>query len=414
MRSRHTAAVAMIAVASVLAFVSIFALWLSRQVLNTDNWTKTSTEMLADPVIRDQVAVYLVDQLYSNVDVTEEIRAALPPRLDPLAATAAGALRQVAERAAKELLARPRAQQAWAEANRRAHIRALQVLDGGTANVSTTGGEVVLDLKGLLTQLSDQLGVGGRLASALPPEAAQITVVKSDQLSTAQDVAKGVRHLPLLLIGLSLALFIGALFVAPANRRTTVRGYGIGLILSGAVALVVAGFAGDALVGALANTDSGETLVEHVWTIITPLLNEAAGAGIAYGLVMVLGAWLAGATRPAFAIRRTLAPYLREPLLAYGAFAILVVALIWWGPTPALRQPVTALLLAALLTLGFEGLRRRTAHEFSDADYTETVGAHGRRIVQARADVATGPGNGAPPAAPLEDRQTPAVDQARE
>ena len=306
----------MVIVASLLAFVSLFAIWLNRQVLNTDNWTKTSTEMLADPVIRDQVAVYLVDELYSNVDVTEEIRAALPPRLDPLAATAAGALRQVAERAAKELLARPRAQQAWAEANRRAHVRMLQILDGGTANVSTTNGEVVLDLKGLLTQLADQLGVGGRLAAAVPADAADITIVKSDQLSTAQDVAKGVRHLPLLLVGLSLGLFLGALLVAPANRRTTVRGYGIGLIVAGVAGLVAAGLAGDALVGALADTDSSETVVEHVWTIITPLLTEAAGAGIAYGLVLVVGAWLAGSTRPAFAIRRTLAPYLREPLLA--------------------------------------------------------------------------------------------------
>jgi hypothetical protein len=177
---------------------------------------------------------------------------------------------------------------------------------------------------------------------------------------------------------------------------------------------VAAGLAGNALVGALANTATGETVVEHVWVIITPLLQQAAGAGIAYGLVLVVGAWLAGSTRPAFAIRRTLAPYLREPLLAFSAFAIVMVAVVWWGPTPALRQPVTALLLIALLALGFEGLRRRTAHEFSDADYTETVGAHGRRIVQARAGVAAGPGNGAPPAAHLDDRQTAEVDQARE
>ena len=92
-----------------------------------------------------------------------------------------------------------------------------------------------------------------------------------------------------------------------------------------------------------------------------------------------------------------------------------MVLLLWWQPTPALRQPVTALLLVLLLALGFEGLRRRTASEFSDADYTETVGAHGRRIVMAREPVPSGPGNGAPaPAvAPLGDRQGADVDQAR-
>ena len=150
--------------------------------------------------------------------------------------------------------------------------------------------------------------------------------------------------------------------------------------------------------------------------IITPLLTEAAAAGIFYGLVLVVGAWLAGSTRPAFAIRRTVAPYLREALLAFGAFSIVMVALVWWGPTPALRQPVTALLLIALLALGFEGLRRRTASEFSDADYIETTSPHGRRIVQARASAAPEPGNGAPPTAPLVvgDRPSADVDQARE
>ena len=404
----------MVIVASLLAFVSLFAIWLNRQVLNTDNWTQTSSEMLADPVIRDQVAVSLVDELYSNVDVTEEIRTALPPRFQPLAAPAAGALRTFAERAAKETLARPLAQQAWEVANRRAHVRMLQVLDGGTENVSTTNGEVVLDLKGLLTQLAGRLGLGGRLAAAVPPGAAQITVVKSDQLATAQDVAKGVRHLPLLLVGLSLGLFLGALLVAPANRRTTVRGYGIGLIAAGAGGLAAASLAGDALVSSLASTASTEPVVEHVWAIATPLLHEAAGATIGYGLVMFLGAWLAGPSRPAHAIRRALAPYLREPLIAWSAFALIMVAVLWWGPTPALRNPVTALLLIALLALGFEGLRRRTAGEFPDADYNEALRAHSRRLVRMRERVAPRHTNGAPPAAALGDRQSADVDHARE
>ena len=398
MRSRHAAAVALVVAASLLAFTAVFALWLNRQVLNTDNWTATSSELLADPVIRDQVGVFLVDQLYSNVDVTEEIRTALPDRFKPLAGPAAGGLRTLAERASKEILARPRAQQAWEDANRRAHVALLKILDGGTENLSTTGGVVVLDLQGLLEQLADRLGLGGRLATALPPDAAQIEILRSDQLAAAQDAAKAVRHLPLLFVGLSLALFLAALLVAPAHRRTTVRSYGIGLIAAGAGALAVAALGGDAVVSSLASTASTEPVVRHVWDIATPLLKQAAGAAIGYGLVMVVGAWLAGPTRPAVAVRGALAPYLRKPLIAYSGFAVIVVAVLWWGPTPALRNALTALLLVALLALGFEGLRRRTAREFPDADWDEAMRAHSARIVRARERVASGPGNGAPPA----------------
>jgi hypothetical protein len=106
-----------------------------------------------------------------------------------------------------------------------------------------------------------------------------------------------------------------------------------------------------------------------VWEISTTLLEEAAAATIGYGVVMILGAWLAGTSAWAVAVRRSLAPYLREPVLAYGALAVIAaVVLIWWAPTPATRNPVTALVLLALLALGFEGLRRKTAGEFPAAD----------------------------------------------
>ena len=94
--------------ASILAFAAILAIWANRQLLNTDNWTDTSTELLEHRVIRDQIAVYLVDQLYANVDVSAELRDALPERLQPLAGPAAGGLRELAERASKEALSRPR------------------------------------------------------------------------------------------------------------------------------------------------------------------------------------------------------------------------------------------------------------------------------------------------------------------
>ncbi len=39
----------------------------------------TSEELIADPVIRDQIATTLVEQLYGNVDVEAELERRLPP-----------------------------------------------------------------------------------------------------------------------------------------------------------------------------------------------------------------------------------------------------------------------------------------------------------------------------------------------
>ena len=362
---RRGLALALIVLASVLAFLALFAIWMDRQLLNTDNWTASSSELLQDHAIRGQTAAFLTDELYENVDVEAEIRSALPPRAQFLAAPAAGLLRDRVELRAQKLLARPKIQELWEEANRAAHRLLLRVLEGGGEIVSTEDGVVVLDLKALLVELEEQVGLGGRAANALPASAAQLTVLRSDQLDTAQDVANLIDGLPIVLTGLSLALFAAALLLAPGYRRGTVRAYGIGLVAAGAGALVAAAWAGDVVVDGLSDTAATEPAIRAVWDIYDSLLAQAATATIGYGLVMIAGAWLAGGTRPAVAVRRTLAPYLRRPAVAYGALAALVlIVVVWWAPTPATRNPVTAALLAGLLALGLEGLRRKTAREF--------------------------------------------------
>ena len=137
-------------------------------MLDTDNWTDTSTKLLEDDEIRGQLSTFLVDELYTNVDVKATIEEALPPRADPLAGPAASALRDPAEQAVDELLERPRPQQLWEQLNRRAHSRFIQVLEGGGDVVSTENGVLVLDMKSLLAATQERVGIGGRAAEALP------------------------------------------------------------------------------------------------------------------------------------------------------------------------------------------------------------------------------------------------------
>jgi Short C-terminal domain len=373
-RGRRVTATALVVVASLLAFLAVIAIWANRQLLNTDNWTTTSSQLLENPVIRTQVADYLVDQLYANVDVNGQIRAALPDRLKPLAGPAAGGLRNVVEQATNQLLERPRAQLAWENANRQAHLLLLQALKGGGPALSTTNGRVVLDLHGLLTQTQQRAGIGGRVAGKLGPGAVQIEILRSDQLKSAQDAFRILKALPIVLVALSLILFGVALWIAPGWRRRAVRAYGIGFLAAGAGALAAGSLIGDGVVGSLASTEAVRPAIHATWTIATGLLREAAYATIFYGAVMVIGAWLAGPMGWAVATRRALAPYLREPAIAYGALAVLLaIVILWWAPTPAMHNPVTALVLAALSAAGLEAIRRQTAREFPAADRAETA-----------------------------------------
>jgi hypothetical protein len=368
-RGRRRAALVLVTLASLLAFVAVLAIWVDRQALNTENWTAASSEMLERPVVRDRVAEHLADELYANVDVTGEIAAALPPRAQPLAGPAAAAMRDFVERAAREALARPRVQQAWEDANRNAHELLLRTLRGGGPVLGVDAGVVTLDVDALLTELEARTGVGGRLADRVPADAAPITLMRSDQLETAQTALRVLEALPVVGVVGSLLLFGAALMVAPDRRRRTVRGYGFGLVIAGAAALAAASFAREQVIDSLVQAEAGKPAVREVWKLATELLHQVAYATLGYGAFLVLGAWLAGPTGAATALRRAAAPYLREPAIAYGAFAVAAAAVVlWWAPTPALRNPLTAVVLVGLAAIGFEALRRRTRREFPDAD----------------------------------------------
>jgi hypothetical protein len=60
--------------------------------LNTDNWTTTSSEVLADPQVQLAVSNYLVNELFTSVDVAGELRSLLPPQAAALAGPGAGGI----------------------------------------------------------------------------------------------------------------------------------------------------------------------------------------------------------------------------------------------------------------------------------------------------------------------------------
>ncbi|HYH59122.1 MAG TPA: hypothetical protein VD790_07860 [Thermoleophilaceae bacterium] len=403
-RRRRRLPLVLITIGSLLAVVAIFALWANRQLLDTDNWTETSSELLEDDAIRGQTAVFLIDQLYANVDVQGQLEEAFPPQVQPLAGPAAGALKDLAVRGVDALLQRPRPQALWEEANRRAHTRLIDVVEGGGDVVSTEGGAVTLDLKALLGQTAERVGVGERAEEQLPEDAAQITVMESDDLELAQDAVDLLKAAAIVLVVLALGLLALAVLIATGWRREALRASGFGLLFAGAAALVARSLAGDAVVDALATTEAVRPAVESTWSIATSLLVEAASATILYGVVLVGAAWVAGPGPAATAVRRALAPYLREGRVAYAALGAIVLLLLAWGPTPATRRVIPALILVALLAFGLEVLRRQTAREFPSASLEEAGERMRERLVGLKdrigrktpvADTANGNGAGA-------------------
>jgi hypothetical protein len=358
-RSRRGPIYALIVAASLLGFLAVFAIWAERQLLETDTWVETSSELLEDDEIRTVVADFMVDELFTAVDVEAQLQVALPPRAQPAAGILAGGARGVADDLANEALQRPRVQKLWEEANRRAHEKLIEVIEKDRDE------DVTLDLGTLVGQLGDQLGVDA--SSRIPPDAAQIEVLRADQLGTAQDLVKLLKGIAIVLTLLALALYGLAIYLATEWRREALRSIGFAFILIGVLVLVVRGIAGNALTESLASTAAIEPAVKNTWTIGTSLLAAQGGAMIFYGLFIVLGAWLAGPRGFALDARRAIAPVLAQRLTAYSALAVLLLLLFWWSPTPGFQRLPTALLLVGLSVIGLEFLRRRAVQDFPDA-----------------------------------------------
>jgi hypothetical protein len=246
---------------------------------------------------------------------------------------------------------------------------------------------VKLDLGALLGQTEERVGVGRRLQERIPPEAGELTILRSDQLEAAQDIVDLIKELAVVLVALALGLFALAVYLAANWRREALRACGIGFIVAGAAALVARSLGGDFLVGELTTTESVQPAAEAAWSIGTSLLRDIGVAMIGYGIVIVLAAWLAGRTRWATATREALAPYLRDPAIAYGAAGILLLLVLLWAPTPAWRRLVPVLLMIALVLLGVEALRRQTAREHPNASREEAARRHRERLARLSASL---------------------------
>jgi hypothetical protein len=359
-RTRTILVWTLLGLGTLIVLVGSLTLWVKRQALDTDSWVDTSSQLLADDEVRQALSVYLVDQLYANVDPQEALAQGLPPNLQGLAAPLAGALREPTVRAVDAFLQRPRVQQLWEEVNRRAHEALLRLLNDEPRieALSTAGGDVTLDLRPLLVQVGEALGIGEQLDTRLPPDAAQFTILRSDQLEAAQDGVKIVKVGSSLIVFLALLLFAAAVWLA-SRRRETLRTVGVALLLVGILLFVIRRVAGNYIVDALASGEPIRDAASSTWLIGTTLLAQVAWALVLYGIVLLIGTWFSGPAGYATRARVWLAPTLRDRAgIAWAVLGGLYLLLVLWAPVPALQNWVGVLLLGGLVALGFEAFRR--------------------------------------------------------
>ncbi|HTR73502.1 MAG TPA: SHOCT domain-containing protein [Solirubrobacteraceae bacterium] len=359
----------MLGLAAILSVVGIFAVWANRQLLDTAYWTETNTKLLENPAIQEELSSYLTDQIYANVNVAGEIRAGLPSELKPLAGPAAGGLRNVVEKGIVLALQQPRVQELWKSANDVTHKQFVNLIENKSTVIKTPGGGAVyLSLRPIVAELAKRLGAPSSTAEKIPNNIAQIKIVSSKSLETAQAAVRLLRALAVIVPALVLLLFAGAIGLARGRRARTLLNVGVICVGAGLVALGVRSLAGTQVVNTLATTEAVRPAANAAWSIGTSVLADVAGALIFIGVFVVLAGLLGGASRWARSTRHALAPYLRDrPDITFGVAVVALLILFAWGPIHATQTLTGILLITILVLFGTQMLRRQTAFEFPDA-----------------------------------------------
>lgn len=372
-RGRAIGAWIALVLAALLLLLSSFAVWVNRVALNTDVFVDTSSELLEDDAIRSAVATRAVDELYAEVDVASLLEDRLPNDYQSLSGPAAAGLRQASYQIVDRALQRPAMQKLWAISLEQSHLTLVQVLEGGGDRVSTDEGIVSLDLRPIVLDTAERIGLRDEVEDRLPEDAGVIEVLRSDELDTAQNAFQLLKTLAWLLPILALGAFALAVWLA-GDRRRAVRRVGITVLVVGLLGIVATRLTGNYVVNSLVADTETRTAAGNAWDILTELLRTSFRWLVVVGVLFLVAAWLAGPGRRAVPARRALAPALRDRVWAYAGLAIVTLILLLTSSVADFTRLLILLVFLALGAAWIELTRTQTLHEFPDAAAPDLFG----------------------------------------
>jgi hypothetical protein len=406
---RRGAVYAVLVVAGLLLLVTSFGVWINRVALNTNEFADTSSTLIDDEAIRRAVATRAVDELYASVNVRAEVQRRLPDDLKQAAGALAGVGREGAYFLVDRALRQRRLQSVWRRTIRESHVELVAVLEGGGTSVSTQSGVVTLDLREIVLDAAEQVGIRDTVEDQLPAGVAEVEILRSDELDTAQDAFQLLKTLAWVLPLVTVLAFALAISLAPGRRRITLRDAGVAVFLVGLVGLLAVNQTGNYVVDSLARDRESRAAGDDAWNILTDQLRSSFRWQVVVGVLLVAAAWLVGPRRSALETRRVIAPFFRERLYPYAAVGALAVFLLLTGPAKDFARLLYVTAFLVVLAVGIELIRRQALHDFPAVGMPDFVGDVRTRVgawLEARRPAAPAPPPAMPAAVDLTTRLT--------
>jgi hypothetical protein len=304
-RWRRILSMVLIVLSCVLLPIATLAVWLRSELLDTDSYVETVAPLARNEDIVNALSVRVTNTLFDNVDVESLVEDALPERVQFIAGPVTTELRSFAQEAALRFFQSDEFQTLWDEVNRRAHTQVDKALTGGGEVISTEDGHVVLDLSPIIVRVRSELGSRGiGIFDDIPIGALSVRfeLFDAENLESAQAGVRLLDDLRWILPILVIVFAALGVFVAGDRRKALLR-WGIGVV----IATLVLGFAlsigRDLYLDALPASTS-RPAAGAAFDIVFRFLRNSNRVLFVVGLIVAIGAYLAGSSRFATAVRR--------------------------------------------------------------------------------------------------------------
>ncbi len=288
---RTVIAVILLFVAGLSAVLGITAGWTRNQLLDTATWTATSSAIVNDPAVQNDLAAAIADQIVASAAVEAAIRDALPGPLGSLAGPLTNGASSIIERAVVQVVRTDAFASVWDAAVRATHEEFVADLDGNGKVSSIGPGGLYLDLGGVLQSVRtalDDAGISALDSIDLSGISVKILLIDAPGLQNVRTTVKALKVAVIVLPAIALCCLAAGLLIA-RRRWVAMFGLGVGVLVGAATVLVVEFFghqrAIDALVGGVLDRGGAEAVVNHVTSSLRPLMVLWALIGVAIAAV---------------------------------------------------------------------------------------------------------------------------------
>jgi hypothetical protein len=382
---RAPVATLLIVVGCLLAPVSVIAVWSANQVSDTSRYIANIEPLVHNPAIQNALTDKITTEVTSRLNVTgrtdqaatllaskglTRVGALLKTFAPSLASAVAGFIHSTVHK----IVTSPRFARAWIQVNTVAHQTLVNALSGGKGAVSTSNGQVVVDLAPFINIVKQDLSTRGfTLVNSLPPIHPTLALFSSKYLVKAQGLYRLINDLKIVLPILSLLLIGVGVYIARRHRRALI---GAGLGFAASMLVLGAGLAifRSVYLNSVPSSALPSDAAAAMFDTFVRFIKEGLRTLLVLGLVVAAAAFITGPsvtairTRAAFAsglgwIRHGgeragvstgpvgLWTYAHRTILRISAVALAALLFVFWGRPTALVVIVLAVLLLVVLGL---------------------------------------------------------------